>query len=136
VEAELKCKLLLLVGPGEDEIAAEIVGKSSARIVNTGPDKVDLGLLKPVIRRCNLLVTNDTGPRHYATAMDIPVVVLMGPTDPRWTQSHLDKTTVLRKDLPCAPCHEKVCKTGRHQCMRTITPEEVARAVNKLLGRR
>lgn len=132
LEKELNCKLLLLVGPGEDRIARDIISGSKASIINTAPDKIDLGLLKPVISRCQLLITNDTGPRHYATAMDIPVVVLMGPTDQRYTQSNLDKTVVLRHDLPCAPCHKKVCPTD-HECMREIKPEDVLQATCKLL---
>jgi heptosyltransferase-2 len=126
------CKILLLVGPGEDEIADKIVSQSNASIINTGENKIDLGLLKPLIHRCHLLITNDTGPRHYATAMDIPVVVIMGPTDPRYTRSNLEKTIVLRQHLDCSPCHKKICPTD-HQCMKDIKPEDVLQAAKKLL---
>lgn len=44
-----------------------------------------VGSLKGIIKRCRLLVTNDTGPRHLAAAFDRPCVTLFGPTDPRWT---------------------------------------------------
>lgn len=132
LEYELNCKILLLVGPGEDQIAEQIVSHSNAAIINTGENRIGLGLLKPLIRRCQILITNDTGPRHYATAMDIPVVVLMGPTDPRYTQSNLEKTIVLRHDLSCSPCHKKTCPTD-HECMKNIKPEDVLQAAKKLL---
>ena len=118
------CKILLFVGPGEDEIAQSIVEMSKATIVNTGPDKVDLALLKHLIKRCHLLVTNDTGPRHYAVAFDIPVVVIMGPTDPRYTAANLEKTLVLRQELDCSPCHKKKCPRD-HECMFMISPQAV-----------
>ena len=129
---EMPCKILMLVGPGEDQIASEIVSKSKTSIINTAEGKIDLGLLKPFIKRCNLLITNDTGPRQYATAMDIPMVVLMGPTDPRYTEKNLEKSIILRHDLPCVPCHKKICPSD-HQCMKDIKPEDVVRATKKLL---
>ncbi|UCF85323.1 MAG: lipopolysaccharide heptosyltransferase II [Desulfobacteraceae bacterium] len=126
------CKMLLFVGPGEDEIAKSIMETSNAAIVNTGPDKVDLALLKPLIKRCQLLVTNDTGPRHYAVAFNIPVVVIMGPTDPRYTATNLDKTFVIRQELECSPCHKKKCPHD-HECMSMIKPETVFEGSENLL---
>ncbi|MHC4325520.1 MAG: lipopolysaccharide heptosyltransferase II [Planctomycetota bacterium] len=131
-EKELGAKILLLSGPGEEPIAQAILKKSSAGIISTHDDKVDLELLKPVVQRCNLLITNDTGPRHYAVALDIPVVVIMGPTNPHYTASNLDKTVVIRKEMDCSPCHKKVCPE-EHQCMTEITAAEVFTAARKLL---
>ena len=123
-ESRLQSKILLFVGPGEDNIAKKILDKKSAQIINTGPDNVDLALLKPLIKRCQLLITNDTGPRHFAVALDVPVAVIMGPTDPRYTASNLRKTVVLRQELDCSPCHRKSCPTD-HRCMTEITPKMV-----------
>jgi heptosyltransferase-2 len=127
-----KCKLLLFIGPGEEPIGEKIVKLSKAKIINTGPDKVDLALLKPLVQRCRLLVTNDTGPRHYAVAFNIPVVVIMGPTDPGYTHANLEKTVVLRRDSDCSPCHLKEC-TLDHNCMTEISPEDVTQACEQML---
>jgi len=128
------CKLMLFVAPGEEEIARSIQKSSQAPIVNTGPERVNLALLKPLIKRCQLLITNDTGPRHYAVAFDLPLVVIMGPTDPRYTNANLQNTFILRRDLPCAPCHEKTCPLD-HECLTGISPEMVLDASEKLLSR-
>ena len=98
----------------------------------TEQQRVDLTLLKPLIKRCQLLVTNDTGPRHYAVAFGVPVVVIMGPTDPRYTDTNLEKTLVLRQSIDCSPCHEKICPR-EHACMAEITPHEVLGSTKKLL---
>jgi heptosyltransferase-2 len=127
-----KCKVLLFAGPGEEEIARSIEEACRVPIINTSPDRVDLALLKPLIQRCQLLVTNDTGPRHYGVAFDVPAVVIMGPTDPRYTAANLDKTLVLRKELECSPCHKKVCPID-HRCMLDIKPEDVLHASETLL---
>ncbi len=132
LETRWDCKILLFVGPGENQLAQSIVEMSKATIINTGPDKVNLALLKPLVRRCHLLITNDTGPRHYAVAFDVPVVVIMGPTDPRYTATNLEKTRVLREELECSPCHKKKCPHD-HDCMRRITPHTVFEASQKIL---
>ena len=132
ISRDWHCKILLFIGPGEEDIGREIVKLSQAKIINTGPDKVDLALLKPLIHRCRLLFTNDTGPRHYAVAFGIPVVVIMGPTDPRYTQANLEKTIILRREIPCSPCHLKKC-TLDHRCMTEISPEAALQAGKQLL---
>ncbi|MBW2318857.1 MAG: lipopolysaccharide heptosyltransferase II [Deltaproteobacteria bacterium] len=126
------CRILLFVGPGEENIAQSIVKASKAPIINTAPDKVDLALLKPLVKRCRLLITNDTGPRHYAVAFSIPVVVIMGPTDPRYTAANLEKTIVLQRQLACIPCHEKVCRYN-HECMTLIDSQAVLEACQTFL---
>lgn len=130
---EFGCKTLLFSGPGEEQIAEAIVQASKAPIIDTTPDKVKLDLLKPLVKRCDLLVTNDTGPRHYAVAFDVPVVVIMGPTDPRYTAANLERTEVIRIDLPCSGCHKKTCPTT-HQCMVGITAEMVLARAQRLMA--
>ncbi len=124
LEKRLNTRILLFTGPGEEKIAETIMNLTRAKLIDTTPDKVDLELLKPLVQRCELLITNDTGPRHYATALEVPVVVLMGPTNPEYTSYSLENEDVIRVDLPCSPCHKKVCPTG-HECMKAITPEMV-----------
>ena len=126
------CRILLLIGPGEEDLANRITQLSREDIINTSDYRIDLAHLKPIIKRCQLLITNDTGPRHYAVALKVPVVVIMGPTDPRYTQANMESTIVLRHELDCAPCHEKSCPET-HECMTAITPEAVLDAAENLL---
>jgi heptosyltransferase-2 len=85
------------------------------------------------MKRCDLLITLDSGPRHFAVAFDKPVVVLMGPTSPRYTNCNLEKTVLLRvENLDCVPCQLKKCPTN-HECMTRITPDMVLRATIDLL---
>ena len=134
LQSQFNCKLLLLVGPGEEEIATQIENNCSADIINTATDQINLAALKPLVKRCNLLITNDTGPRHYAVALNVPNIVLMGPTNPLYTTSNLEYTTVLRRDLPCVPCHKKACPLGHHACMKEITPEMVFAEASSILA--
>lgn len=131
-QRSLGARIILFSGPGEEGIIQAILDRTQANVIDTRDDKVDLELLKPLVKRCNLFVTNDTGPRHYAVAFDVPTVVIMGSTDPRYTAANLDRTIVVRKELDCSPCHKKVCPRG-HECMTGIRPDEVFAAAERLV---
>jgi heptosyltransferase-2 len=127
-------RAVLLCGPGEEETAKAVLAGTKSQLVDTSRRILPLDVLKSVMRRLDLLVTTDTGPRHIAVAFKVPVVVLMGPTNPAYTASNLDGTRVLRLDLDCAPCHKKDCDLD-HACMRDITPAMVIEQAAGLLGR-
>lgn len=125
-------QILLLPGPGEYSLAQEIKGFMRHKPVVLKGEEVGLGLLKAIIYYCQLLVTTDSGPRHIGVALNKPVVVIMGPTHPAYSDVEHPRTIVLREDIDCSPCHLKVCPTD-HRCMELITPEKVLTAVNNLM---
>jgi lipopolysaccharide heptosyltransferase II len=125
--------VLLLNGPGEEALGEEVTAHSRAPVVNPDGAWVNLSVLKALVRRCDLVLTTDSGLRHVATALGVPTVVLMGPTDPRHTASNLENTIVLREDVDCAPCHLKVCPID-HRCMERIEARRVIAAGQRLLA--
>ncbi len=127
-----QAKILILPGPGELPIARSIMGQMEEKPVDMGDRVVPLDVLIALISRCRLLVTNDTGPRHFGVALDKPVVVIMGSTDSRHTNCNLEKTIVLQESVDCGPCHQRICPTD-HRCMTLITPERVLSAARELI---
>ncbi|RTZ92709.1 MAG: lipopolysaccharide heptosyltransferase II [Deltaproteobacteria bacterium] len=132
LQEELNAHVLFLPGPGEETLMDEILSQCHHHPAALPPSETPLNRLKAIIKKADLLLTNDTGPRHIAVAFRRPVVVLMGPTDPRYTALALEETRVLRKDLSCSPCMLKVCPRD-HACMRLIKPEEVFEACREML---
>ena len=124
-------RTIVLVGPGEEPIAAEIEQAMETPVISTASDILPLDVLKPIVRDLDLLVSTDTGTRQYAVAFDVPVAVVMGPTDPRYSGIHLEKSTVVRHDVDCGPCHLKVCPID-HKCMVGITADEVFARIEEL----
>ncbi len=93
--------------------------------------KTDLRIACSVISFCKLVIGNDSALIHIASALDIPVIGLYGPTNPTQVGPYGRKHTVILKKLPCGPCGIKTsCKNYR--CMTEITPEEVFNAVKKI----
>lgn len=126
-------RALVLVGPAEVELGEKIAADGDA-IAMTKP-VLPLDQLAALVRRAALVITGDTGPRHLGVAFDRPVVCLMGPNDPNYTDYCMEHTILLRKDLPCSPCQRKVCPLGHHRCMKDITVDEVVAAGETLLAR-
>ena len=129
---EYGARILIAPGPGEVGIAQSIKQAMEETSIDRGDTVLPLDLLMALIKRCSLLISNDTGPRHFGVAFDKPVIVIMGPTDPRYTDYNLDKTVVIREAVDCAPCHLKECPSD-HRCMTRITPEKVLAAARDVI---
>jgi len=94
--------------------------------------KTGLLQLAALLERCRLLVTNDTGTMHVASAVGTPVVAIFGSTDPVATGPWGDGHVVVKKEVSCSPCFKRVCPTD-HRCMELITVDEVEEVVDKKL---
>ncbi len=127
-------RTIIFAGPGEEKVVAEFFEKVRTKPLYSADRPLGLDLLKPFVRDLKLLVTMDTGPRHYASAFRVPTLVIMGSTDPRWTASNLDYQEVVRHDVPCGPCQLKVCPVD-HRCMTSITVDEVMDRIEVLDAR-
>jgi heptosyltransferase-2 len=133
----LECGIVILCGPAERALARAIADASrSLHVFPLSEEPLSLGLTKAIVRRCDLLVTTDSGPRHFAAAFNRPVVSLFGPTHIAWTHTYFAKEIQLQKRLPCGPCQQRRCPEGHHRCMRELTPEEVYAAAQRLLAGR
>ncbi len=130
VVTENDCHVLVLCGPGERDIAQQIAHEAGdRRVVSLAREPLCIGLTKACVRRSRLLVTTDSGPRHFAAAFDVPVITLFGPTYIAWSENHFDKAVHLQHAVPCGPCQKRTCPLGHHRCMTELTVERVNRAV-------
>lgn len=132
--------------PGERELVEEIVRGIGQRLeehrfrqAETGGTfslagaGVTLGSLKAIVRGCRVMVTNDTGPRHFAAALGVPVVSLFGPTDPRWTTivAPAGEAVLAARD---GLAEEEVSDDHPERCrVEQIGVESVTAAVDRLL---
>ncbi|QEL14549.1 lipopolysaccharide heptosyltransferase II [Limnoglobus roseus] len=128
--------VVVLCGPAEREEANRIAEQSGrANVISLAGSDLSIGLTKAVVRRLSLLVTTDSGPRHFAAAFGVPVVSLFGPTHIAWTETHFAKAVHLQNKLPCGPCQQRICPLGHHQCMTSLSETDVFAASQELLAR-
>jgi len=132
---EAGASILVVCGPGERDAARAIVaGASHPRVVSLADEPLSLGLTKASVRRAALLITTDSGPRHFAAPFGVPELSLFGPTHIAWTRTEHTRAVHLQHRVPCGPCQKPVCPEGHHRCMRELTPEAVFNAGVRMLG--
>jgi len=131
---------LVLIGGREDR---PLCGRIAAAVAETPLNAA--GELSPLqsaelIRRCRVLVSNDSAPAHLATGVRTPVVALFGATvpsfgfAPRGPSDRVIETT----GLSCRPCsihggHR--CPIATFDCMERIKPRTVHDAVIQIARR-
>lgn len=117
---------VLLCGPNEQETRAAVQRAARHKLVECDEGQPTVGKLKAAIKCLDLLICNDSGPRHVAVAFGVPTITIMGPTAPAYSSGPYERGEVLRVDVDCGPCQQPVCRTD-HRCMTRI---EVGRVVN------
>ena len=131
---ELGAAVLIIGGGNERDLAESI----SAGMRNSALDmvgKLTLTQLGAVLKKCEVLVSGDTGPMHLATAVKTPVVALFGAINPDRTGPVGQGHRVIRHDeVKCVPCNAKTCVNPAYlECMEKITVDEVFSAVVELM---
>jgi len=130
--ARYGAQIIVPCGPKELEIIQAIRHEMSEPAVFLDDPILPLGHLKALIRRADLLLTNDTGPRHFATAFGRPVVTVFGPTDPAWTETAYAAERKMSVPVDCGPCMKRRCTTD-HRCMTRVSVDDVFAACAELL---
>jgi heptosyltransferase II len=123
-------RALLLGAAGDREIAGAILSALDPATRSSVVDLVgatDSATLMGVLARCRVVVANDSGAMHVASAVGRPVVAIFGPTDERAT-APLGPHTLVRHDVFCRPCLLRACPID-HRCLRRVEAADVAAAI-------
>lgn len=135
IAEEWQFSVLVICGPAERQAAAAIAaGANHPRVFSLAEEQLSIGLSKACVRRSDVMIATDSGPRHFAAAFGVPVVALFGPTDPRWSINYHAGETRLFEALPCRPCQKRVCPLRHHQCMRGLHVDRVLAAVRERIA--
>ena len=118
----------VLIGTAAEASLAEPLTKGFRGMVENTMGKTSLAELIELIKKCDLLLTNDTGSMHLAALFNIPTVAIFGSTEPALTGPRGDIHRVLRHQVKCSPCFLRKCPID-FRCMTSITPEEVVQAI-------
>jgi heptosyltransferase-2 len=122
----------MLFGTASDAAAGDIVATALGENAVNRIGKTSLDDLMTELQSCRLLLTNDTGTMHLAAFLGIPVVAIFGSTEPLKTAPLGDGHVIVRHHVECSPCFLRECPID-FRCMKTVTVEEVTKAVLSLL---
>jgi len=132
---------IVMTGAPSEQAAAEQLCRSigSPRVISAA-GRTSLRELLTLYTLSDVLVTNDSGPAHFASLTPVHTVVLFGPETPLLFGSRAPSTTIIWKQLACSPCvsvfNHRLSPCRNNVCMQSITVDEVFDAVRVALAAR
>lgn len=125
----------VVLGGKDDALLGEVITQAQPDRCLDLTGKTSLPEMIEWIRRCEFIVTNDTGSMHVAAALAKPVVALFGPTDPFRTGPYRQIDEALRIPLPCSPCLKSVCAYSKPmECLKALSPQLVEEKIHLRLA--
>lgn len=114
------------------ELVNNICSGLPSQVINLA-GSTSLRELIALIQKCDLLLSNDSGPMHIAAALKTPLVALFGSTNEIATGPY-KHGQVIHKHVSCSPCYRRTCPID-FRCMMNIEVEEVYRSIINQLQR-
>jgi heptosyltransferase-2 len=131
-------KIVFFGGTMDEEMVQDAVGHMKTKpIIATG--RFAIGQLAAAMRRCCLIVTNDSGPMHVAISQRVPIVAMYGPSHPDLYGPYTRLATVVTAQPPCPGCAAGMkhhCRDSKYnmRCMKELTVKQVLDACEKWLN--
>lgn len=121
---KISCKFVITGGKDEVSLVAKLVKMTNPKVINLA-NQLNIRELGALIKRCNLYISNDTGPMHIAAILEAPLIAIFGAGDViRYDPRNIfGKAEIFHKKVECATCEKNKCKSL--QCLIKISSEEV-----------
>lgn len=138
VLSKLQVPVVLLGGANDLEIAQYIINNTDSKLVHNFCGKLSIQESAYLIKQSKLLLTNDTGMMHIASALKMPIISFWGCTKPSlgFTPYKAASSSIQiiskRSNRPCSK-HGKNCKFGQNGCIEEIDTTEIYNAVLSLI---
>jgi ADP-heptose:LPS heptosyltransferase len=131
--------IIITGAPSEQESCKQIANEFESDRVVSVAGETTLRELIVLYGKSDVLVTNDSGPGHFATLTNVKSLVLFGPETPQLFGPLGDRSIVIWKGLACSPCvnafNHRFSPCNDNVCMQKIQVDEVAEKVFELLGK-
>jgi heptosyltransferase-2 len=129
--AKHNLRAVILGAPNDAEVAAELL-KELPEAKNLA-GQTTLAEFMTALAGSKLVVSNDSGAMHLASALGLPTVAIFGSTEPAMTGPLGPRARILRHHVPCSPCFFRFCPID-FACMHSITPEMVVAQGEQLMA--
>lgn len=136
---EYHCQAILFGGPADRATTNKIATLCQVKTIDSA-GQLSLAELPAAIDRCQVFLTNDSGPMHIAVARNVPTVAIFCATTPSLGfYPYSSRAIVVEKILHCRPCSAhggRRCPLGSADCVGLIDSDHVLAAVRKLMDAR
>jgi len=114
----------LLGSPKDQAVAAEINRLADNSCVDFS-GKTSLTDAIDLLSLADVVVSNDSGLMHVASALNKNLIALYGSSDPNFTPPLSPNAKIIYLSLPCSPCFKRECPLGHTRCLTDISAEQV-----------
>ncbi|MBI1889893.1 MAG: lipopolysaccharide heptosyltransferase II [Burkholderiales bacterium] len=126
---------IVLLGSGKDKPVCDQIIAAVPHAQNlAGVTSLEQAIA--VIAQADAVVSNDSGLMNIASALNRPIVAIYGPTDWNNTPPFSEVAEIMSLHLECAPCHQRTCPLGHHNCMKLLTADMVWQPLRPMLERK
>ena len=129
---------ILLVGNKEDQKLVNEIEQRAGKERAIHAFDLPLDRLMALVERCDLFISNDSGPMHLASALGVPTIGIFGPTAPELGFSPAGlEDKIFWSGVGCSPCSlhgEKECVRDSRYCMDDIKPKKVIEEAKIILN--
>jgi lipopolysaccharide heptosyltransferase II len=121
-----------LIGSAKDKpVAEEIAAHCDASVLSLC-GRTDLGAAIDLMSLASVVISNDSGLMHVASALGRPLVAIYGSSSAEHTPPLNPGARIVKLDIECSPCFARECPLGHFRCMNELKPELVLSAVDAL----
>lgn len=126
---------IVLIGTSAEKSLMSDLNASSEKLIDLR-GITDLSDLPVLLDVCDIFIGNDSGPAHIAAAQGLEILLLAsGTTDILLWHPWTERLTLLKRDVPCAPCDQEFCPIEGHPCVANISVEQAYDALLYILSR-
>jgi len=119
-----------LVGSAKERDIGDAISANCATAVNLcGRTTLDDAVV--LLSSADLVVSNDSGLMHVAAALDRPMIALYGSSSPLFTPPLSGRAYVIKHEVPCSPCFQRVCPLKHFDCMMKLAPSRVLDEIHR-----
>jgi len=126
---------LVIAGPKDISLADNVLKHMHQSACNLA-GKISVSQLASILKRCQLFISNDSGPVHIASAVGTPVISIFGRNQKglspnRWGPVG-KKDKILHKEVGCIECLAHNCNK-EFACLKAITVDDVLKVADEIL---
>lgn len=131
---------IILIGGQEDELLCKGISQKVGVYCYSAASILNLRQSVELLRRCQLLISNDSAPTHLGVAARIRIVTIFGSTAPVFGFYPFGNTNgLIEAELPCRPCSDhgrRKCPIGTLECLVSISPHQVYHEILRYISPR
>ena len=120
-----------LFGSAKDKTVADEINQLTNNRCVDFCGKTSISEAVELLALADVVVSNDSGLMHVASALDKNLIAIYGSSDPNFTPPLSDKAKIISLGLSCSPCFKRECPLGHTRCLTDIHPEQILSEINR-----